>query len=68
MLEQEFKQLEDKIDTLLSAQKELKRKNHSLLNNERSLMNERTELMKKNDLARNKIEAMISRLKGLEES
>ncbi|MBV1881669.1 MAG: TIGR02449 family protein [Pseudomonadales bacterium] len=68
MLEQEFKHLEDKIDTLLSAQQELRRKNHSLLNNEKSLMNERTELMKKNDLARNKIEAMISRLKGLEES
>ncbi|MBL4865324.1 MAG: TIGR02449 family protein [Pseudomonadales bacterium] len=67
MLEKELEELEDKIDALLSSHRELQHKNRSLANNETSLMDERANLMKKNDLARNKVEAMISRLKGLEQ-
>lgn len=67
MLKKEMKQLEDKIDALLSSHQNLQRINKGLSANETALMHERADLMKKNDIARNKVEAMITRLKGLEQ-
>ncbi|MBL4795166.1 MAG: TIGR02449 family protein [Pseudomonadales bacterium] len=68
MLEKEIKLIEDKIDALLSSHQNLQRQNKHLADNEISLLGERADLMKKNDLARSKVEAIISRLKGLEQN
>jgi cell division protein ZapB len=66
-LEQQFKQLEHRADELLKLCQEYQRHNHSLRTREAQLNEERTQLLRKNDLARNKVEAMISRLKALEQ-
>ncbi len=63
----EIKDLEAKIDELIQLMDELGRK-HALTEADRdNLMRERTRLMEKNELAKNKVEAMIVRLKSLEQ-
>ncbi|XOV86096.1 MAG: TIGR02449 family protein [Pseudomonadota bacterium] len=63
----EIKDLEAKIDELIQLMDELERK-HALTEADRdNLMRERTRLMEKNELAKNKVEAMIMRLKSLEQ-
>lgn len=63
----EIKDLEAKIDELIHLMDELERK-HALTEADRdNLMRERTRLMEKNELAKNKVEAMIMRLKSLEQ-
>lgn len=66
-LEQRFKQLEARIDELNDLCNEYKRHNKSLRMRESQLNEERANLLRKNDLARNKVEAMITRLKTLEQ-
>ncbi len=66
-LEQRFKQLEARIDELNELCNEYKRHNKSLRMRESQLNEERANLLRKNDLARNKVEAMITRLKTLEQ-
>jgi cell division protein ZapB len=63
----EIKDLEAKIDELIQLCDELEKK-HALVQADReSLMSERTRLLEKNEMARNKVEAMIMRLKALEQ-
>lgn len=66
-LEKQFKQLEARIDELTELCHEYKRHNNSLRIRESQLNEERANLLRKNDLARNKVEAMITRLKTLEQ-
>lgn len=66
-LEQQFKQLESRIDELADLCNEYKRHNNSLRIRESQLNEERANLLRKNDMARTKVEAMISRLKTLEQ-
>lgn len=66
-LEQRFKQLEARIEELNELCNEYKRHNKSLRMRESQLNEERANLLRKNDLARSKVEAMISRLKTLEQ-
>lgn len=66
-LEQQFKQLEARIDELADLCNEYKRHNNSLRIRESQLNEERANLLRKNDMARTKVEAMISRLKTLEQ-
>lgn len=66
-LEQRLKQLEARIDELADLCDEYKRHNKSLRMRESQLNEERANLLRKNDLARNKVEAMITRLKTLEQ-
>lgn len=66
-LEQAFKRLENQVDELLELSKEYKRHNNSLRSREALLNEERSNLLRKNDLARTKVEAMIIRLKALEQ-
>ncbi|MDX1694814.1 MAG: TIGR02449 family protein [Ketobacteraceae bacterium] len=66
-LEQRLKQLEARIDELTDLCNEYKRHNKSLRMRESQLNEERANLLRKNDLARNKVEAMITRLKTLEQ-
>lgn len=57
----------DKIDKLLEHCNALEADNASLKALQEDWHNERAKLLQKNDLARNKIEAMIGRLKTLEQ-
>ena len=63
----EINDLEAKIDTLIQLCDELERKIASLQADKVDWTREKTRLMEKNDLARTKVEAMIMRLKALEQ-
>ena len=56
---------EQKLDQLIELSQQLKRDNHALRNREDELLGERSQLMKKNDMARQKVETMINRLQAL---
>lgn len=59
--------LAKKVDSLISYCKTLQEDNKVLRHQQDQWHSERALLMQKNDLARNKIEAMIGRLKALEQ-
>ncbi|HBC18533.1 MULTISPECIES: TIGR02449 family protein [Alcanivorax] len=65
--EQQLRQLEARVDDLLRISARLRQENQSLHEREAKLVEERAQLLKKNDVARNKVEAIISRLKSLEQ-
>ncbi|NRB37749.1 MAG: TIGR02449 family protein [Pseudomonadales bacterium] len=68
MDQQQFIQLERKVDELIKLCAVLKEENDTLKSRESSWGLERSKLVEKNELARNKIEAMIVRLKSLEQN
>lgn len=63
----EINELEAKIDELIQLCSDLEGKLTVLQIDKHSWAQERSRLLQKNDLARNKIEAMIMRLKALEQ-
>ncbi|MEH6783206.1 MAG: TIGR02449 family protein [Alcanivorax jadensis] len=65
--EQQLRQLEARVDDLLRISARLRQENQSLHEREAKLVEERAQLLKKNDVARSKVEAIISRLKSLEQ-
>ena len=66
MKEVDIKQLEERVDDLIQAVDRLQQENKDLRASQSSLMDERTQLIEKTELARTRVEAMISRLKALE--
>ena len=58
--------LEEKLDRLIEICNQLQAENASLRERESALLKERGKLIEKNDLARTRVEAMITRLKNLE--
>jgi cell division protein ZapB len=58
--------LEHKLNQLISLCERLDRENKSLRGKETDWARERTRLIEKNELARSRVEAMITRLKSLE--
>lgn len=58
--------LEAKLDELLRQCKRLQQENTELKQRESDWQRERVRLIEKNDLARTRVEAMITRLKSLE--
>lgn len=58
--------LEQRIDELIDTVGSLKNENTSLRQQTDKLSSERAQLIEKTELARNRVEAMISRLKSLE--
>ncbi|WP_370514687.1 TIGR02449 family protein [Endozoicomonas sp. OPT23] len=58
--------LSQKLDFLVATCLKLKEENRLLRAKEMSWQTERAQLMEKNDAARSKVEAMISRLRTLE--
>ena len=60
--------LETKIDELVALCNTLDRENKSLRRRESEWNSERRQLLIKNETARSKVEAMISRLKAMETS
>jgi len=65
--EQQLAQLEQRIEELVTISARLRRENQQLHAREVRLMEERADLLKKNDVAKSKVEAIISRLKSLEQ-
>lgn len=63
----EMNELEDKIDELINLCDELERKQSVMEADKENWSLERTRLLEKNELAKSKIEAMISRLKALDQ-
>ena len=63
----ELKDLENKIDELIQVCDELERKQTVMNTDREKWQQERTRLMEKNELAKSKVEAMIMRLKALEQ-
>jgi cell division protein ZapB len=63
----EIKDLEVKIDELIQLCDELEKKHARIEADREDLLSERTRLLEKNELARSKVEAMIMRLKALEQ-
>jgi len=58
--------LEAKLDQLIRACERLSHENRALREKESSWSRERTRLVEKNEMARTRVEAMITRLKSLE--
>ena len=56
---------EEKLDRLIELCQQLKRDNKALREREVDLLGERSQLMKKNEIARQKVETMINRLQAL---
>ena len=68
MDKQQITALEQKLDELIRLCEVLNNENHVLKSKESNWAMERARLVEKNELARVKIEAMIVRLKSLEQS
>ncbi len=66
--DKDLQRLEKQLQTLLSQIRKLREENRSLHTRQESLVTERASLVAKNDEARIKVEAMIHRLKGLEQT
>ena len=64
--DQELKALESRIDELVRACGHLKQENRMLMARQDSLVTERAALIEKTELAKSRVEAMITRLKSLE--
>jgi len=58
--------LESRLDALIKLCERLSRENRHLQNQKSDWLRERTRLIEKNELARVRVEAMITRLKSLE--
>ncbi len=67
MNEEQFLGLAAKIERLSTYCEQLQNDNLSLRKTQDEWATERSHLLQKNDLARNKIEAMIGRLRALEQ-
>ena len=64
--ETDLRQLEQRIDELIDTVGLLKNENTSLRQQKDKLVSERSQLIEKTELARSRVEAMISRLRSLE--
>ncbi len=67
MPETQLKALEQKIDDLIKLCAELNRENVSLKADARQWTAERESLMERNEAARDKVETILGRLKGMEQ-
>ena len=65
-VEVDLKALEVRVDELIRACDFLKEENKTLKQKQNNLVNERAALIEKTELAKTRIESMISRLKSLE--
>lgn len=67
MSDEKLRQLEDKVEALVRASRRMRERYQASVARESALREERADLLKKNDLARAKVEAIIARLKELEQ-
>jgi len=68
MPENDLQALMGRFELLIERVEQLKRQNALLLAQEKSWREERAHLIEKNEIARRKVESMISRLKALEQA
>jgi len=66
MTEPELVRLEEQVNSLLELVGRLTRENHSLRAQQESLATERAGLLEKHDQVRNRVDAIVTRLKSLE--
>jgi cell division protein ZapB len=64
----ELKRLEKRLDELVVICKKLQEENGSLRDRQDTLMAERATLLQKNEQVRGRVEAMITRLKHMEQT
>ena len=64
--ETDLKDLEQRVDELIDTVGLLKNENTNLRQQKDKLVSERSQLIEKTELARSRVEAMISRLRSLE--
>ena len=64
----EFKDLEDKLDRLIDQYLDVKNENSTLKLKQETLAQEKAQLLEKTELAKSRVEAMITRLKAMEHS
>ena len=62
-----YRTLEKKIEALLELLQNFERDNKLLRSQQTHWQQERSQLLQKNELARNRVEAMITRLRALEQ-
>jgi len=67
-LEHNLSAIDERIDRLLALCRSLQEENRSLRTSQEALMGERAQLIARNDQARSRVEAMIARLKSLEQN
>ena len=67
MEDTDLHELMARLERLISRVEQLKSQNGLLLAQEKTWREERAHLIEKNEIARNKVESMISRLKALEQ-
>ncbi|MCB1669699.1 MAG: TIGR02449 family protein [Gammaproteobacteria bacterium] len=68
MSDDKFQALNDKVESLISLCVEMKQENQLLRANEETWHSERRELMEKNKVTKSRLEAILARLKALEEA
>ncbi len=68
ILKEQLASLEDKLAELIDLADRLKVENESLRAQQTGMAEERSRLIEKNDVAKAKVEAIITRLKSLETS
>ena len=66
MAVEQLNQLEQQVDELLVLTQVLSKENKALRAQQKSWSTERAKLIEKNELAKTRVESMISRLKALE--
>ena len=64
----ELKRLEKRLDELVVICKQLQEENQSLRNRQDTMTAERATLLQKNEQVRGRVEAMITRLKAMEQT
>ena len=64
----ELARLEKRLDELIGICHQLREENQSLRHRQDSLISERATLLQKNELVRGRVEAMIGRLKSMEQA
>jgi len=67
MAEFDLNRLEQQVDELIRLCDRLREENASLRASQEHLVSERADLIEKTELARSKVEAMVARLKSMEE-
>lgn len=65
-IEDKLERLEQQVTGLVALCERLRQENRSLREQQDGLVEERARLIEKNEMARSKVEQMISRLKSLE--
>ena len=67
-VQQDLRDIAQRVDQLIALAQRLADENRSLRQSQEQLMAERANLLAKNEQARSRVEAMINRLKSLEQN